>query len=167
MDIARVYPDAAIKRKLEGVSRMACHVTQAGDIHDCRLVAELPQGVGFGEATLKLVPLFKAKPGAQPIENLPITVRFLLPSDTPKPPAPLTRAMRCYGLAYEATEQNSRSSLAWNRMNYWSGQVLIGVANSGYAPSDYEAALAFARLPKLPNSTAAYDTDCAKEGPQP
>lgn len=164
-DVARFFPNEAQRRNLEGIARIACGMTLAGETRDCRIAGELPLGLGFGEAALKLAPLFKTKPTEPPPEEVPITIRFTLP----KSGSPINRlsfAMFCYGRAHETVDQDRTSQLALDRMNYWSGQVLSGVGKAGYEPANYEAALAFGRLPAMPNVSEDYAARCDREGPK-
>lgn len=61
-DIARYYPDSAIRRGLSGQATISCAVTAAGAVRDCQVVGETPQNAGFGEAALKLSRFFKLLP---------------------------------------------------------------------------------------------------------
>jgi TonB family protein len=60
--VEAVYPAGAKARGVEGQARLACGV--ADDRLDaCRVVAESVKGEGFGEAALRLVPIFRLTPG--------------------------------------------------------------------------------------------------------
>jgi periplasmic protein TonB len=60
-DIARVYPARALRETKSGAAVMRCGVTADGRQSDCTVIAEDPVGWGFGEAALRLVPLFKMR----------------------------------------------------------------------------------------------------------
>jgi len=83
-DPLRYYPEAAQKRRVEGAATLACIVTAQGVLSACRVEAEAPAGWGFGEAALKMTPLFRMKPKAkdgQPVAGRPVSIpiRFKLP----------------------------------------------------------------------------------------
>ena len=61
-DLARDYPEEAMRRNLEGRATISCTVTTYGDLSDCRVISETPPGAGFGEAALKLSEEFRMKP---------------------------------------------------------------------------------------------------------
>jgi TonB family protein len=61
-DFARFYPRKASARGLDGMAVMRCRVEQTGALSACRLVRETPRGLGFGNATLQMAPLFRMKP---------------------------------------------------------------------------------------------------------
>lgn len=61
-DLARAYPRQALRDKAGGRATMVCHMTAKGGLTDCRIVEETPEGMGFGEATLKMAYYFKMTP---------------------------------------------------------------------------------------------------------
>jgi protein TonB len=58
----RFYPQAAQKRGMEGSATLECVVTAKGLLDSCRVLAETPKGVGFGEAAIRMAILFRMKP---------------------------------------------------------------------------------------------------------
>lgn len=60
-DVEKVYPRGARKKRLAGRAAIMCRVTREGTLADCRVQSETPEGEGFGEAVLKLVPLFQMR----------------------------------------------------------------------------------------------------------
>ena len=56
---AKAYPQTATGR---GTGWIRCQVDASGSLFSCSVVAERPQGSGFGAALLKLAPLFKMTP---------------------------------------------------------------------------------------------------------
>jgi protein TonB len=58
-DIGRVYPPQARRDSTDGQAEMTCLVAPDGHLRDCAVLHELPEGQGFGAATLKLAPLFR------------------------------------------------------------------------------------------------------------
>jgi TonB family protein len=61
-DMARVYPPRAAREGLSGTSRVHCAVEASGILSGCVVVSQSPIGFGFGEAELRLIPLFRMAP---------------------------------------------------------------------------------------------------------
>jgi protein TonB len=61
-DMIRNYPERAISGALGGDVLMTCKVGQSLHLEGCKVVSETPVHVGFGDAALKLAPLFMLKP---------------------------------------------------------------------------------------------------------
>ncbi len=83
-DLARVYPRRASREGVEGFGTFQCSVMASGYLTDCSVIGEGPEGYGFGEAVLKLTPLFKMSPLAKdgkPVVGgtVKVPIRFLLP----------------------------------------------------------------------------------------
>lgn len=60
--IQRVYPIRAERRGVGGMAVLDCTVGSDGGLSACKAIDEAPIGYGFGDAVLKLVPLFKLRP---------------------------------------------------------------------------------------------------------
>lgn len=61
-EMARFYPDKAMRVSKTGDATIACQVTAAGAVSPCRVVSETPDGYGFGAAALKLAKYFRMSP---------------------------------------------------------------------------------------------------------
>lgn len=61
-EMARVYPEGAVRRGIEGVATLACVVAANGTVRDCSAISETPAEAGFGAAALKLAPYFRMSP---------------------------------------------------------------------------------------------------------
>jgi TonB family protein len=84
VDIMRYYPARAEQMAVEGTATMTCNVTAAGRLAGCVVVSETPPDFGFGDAALKMSPLFKMRPltregAAVEGGKVTIPIRFKLP----------------------------------------------------------------------------------------
>jgi protein TonB len=64
------YPPAALQAHTPGRAVLDCAVAADGSLADCAIVDESPGGQGFGDAALKLAPLFKLNPDSAPAGQL-------------------------------------------------------------------------------------------------
>ena len=61
-EMARFYPDRAVRMEQEGKAIISCEVTDAGAVSACRVGSESPADMGFGAAALKLAKYFRMSP---------------------------------------------------------------------------------------------------------
>jgi protein TonB len=61
-DVGHIYPPDALRRSVEGIVMVTCQVTEKGEMADCNVEQEAPADEGFGDAALKLMPLFRMRP---------------------------------------------------------------------------------------------------------
>ena len=60
--LSAVFPDRAMRLNMGGAARISCKVKVDGRLEGCTVTSEAPINYGFGEAALKLAPLFRMKP---------------------------------------------------------------------------------------------------------
>ena len=77
---------------LAGATELNCSVTKSGELSDCIVVKETPEGFGFGEAAIRMAPEFLMRPQSldgSPVGGAKVTIplRFR-PEDAPTSPPP-------------------------------------------------------------------------------
>lgn len=54
-DLARFFPNEALRRGINGRATVSCLVQATGRITDCEVISEYPRGAGFGQATVRVL----------------------------------------------------------------------------------------------------------------
>jgi protein TonB len=91
-EFAQVYPLRPQRLSQGGEVHLRCRVTREGDVVDCSVTSESPENFGFGDAALKLMPLFQMKAVEAAKRSatggaFDMRIVFRLTSDAPAPPA--------------------------------------------------------------------------------
>lgn len=123
-DVSRFYPPIAQFMALGGRAEMSCSVSALGTLEGCRIVSEIPAGMGFGAAALSMAAIFHMRPkaidgsnvaGAQ--VNIPIRFAFpptqAAPTEPPTQP-PVSAAALALGhrlIAADGDEQSARMGI--------------------------------------------------------
>lgn len=86
-DETRYYPQEARQAEIEGLVKLKCTVkSKTGELKDCFVISEVPTGFDFGEAAMKMVPMFKMRPrddlDISEESSVTIPIRFKLPTDS-------------------------------------------------------------------------------------
>ncbi|MDO8381325.1 energy transducer TonB [Phenylobacterium sp.] len=149
-DIARYYPANAQRTNVEGVATMACQVAADGRLTNCAVTRQYPAGAGFGDATLKLAPLFRMTPVTKdgaPVEGgtIRIPIRYRLPYSRLIGYPEVETVAACYGQLANRAEGNAEDLQAWRGAMYWFGRMLSVAATLYDSPSRVEAAMTQAR----------------------
>jgi hypothetical protein len=78
------YPKQALKDRIEGIAWLSCYVPRFGLVRKCKLLAESPEGLGFGKAAFRSRQSFRIEVRNQAgrrVYNEWVTIRafFILP----------------------------------------------------------------------------------------
>ena len=75
--MARAYPDRAMRDGTEGSATLQCSVTARGSLTGCSVMSETPGGHGFGRAAMQLSRHFRLSPrtvNGQAVEGAVVTI---------------------------------------------------------------------------------------------
>jgi TonB family protein len=101
--LLRATPGLASMLGVQGLAKLSCQVSAQGLLQQCRVAAETPGGLGFGQAALSLASGFRLAPAlvAQAAAGKTVAVRVGFPAGEPpqswEPPPP--RSARALQLA--------------------------------------------------------------------
>lgn len=84
----RFYPEGAQRQGVEGRATTLCRIAASGDLVDCTVVSEDPEGCGFGEAVVRVATSMRARKRTKdvaPITGRPyeFNMKFKLPPGSP------------------------------------------------------------------------------------
>ena len=153
-DLARYYPQQAVISQTPGRVVLSCRVDAEGTLVDCNTEDENPVGMGFGDAALKMAPMFKMRPttlDGKPVAGgtVLIPVAFALPERQDG----VSAALRCYGVTAARSEADPTNDDNWYATRFWALQSMAFAGAGHIPPSHVERDLQASRL------GAAADTD--------
>ncbi len=164
-DLAHVYPDRAIRTNQGGRATIECKVSAAGVLEDCHVIEESPGDLGFGDAAMRLAPLFTMRPMTKdgtPVGGgtIRIPIRFILPGG---PLDAMSAELSCYGQAALLAEKQPESVEAWTAVTFFSAQVAVQAARAKSTPKMFEDELANAhRAAAATKTPSPYDPELRK-----
>jgi TonB family protein len=145
-EVRHYYPELAVMNNMTGRAVLSCRVDATGNLEDCRAEEETPAGFGFGEAALKVAPLFQMKstgsdgrPVAGGTVRIPITFRL---QDQPEG---MSAALSCYGATANRAEAEPNAD-NWYATRFWALQSMAFAGAGHVPPSSIERDLQGARL---------------------
>ncbi|WP_019517369.1 TonB family protein [Sphingomonas sp. Mn802worker] len=76
LEMKPYWPERARAARLSGKAILECVVPRVGPPKSCRALAEIPSGSGFGQAAVKMSPIFRIVPVTREgrVEDMPIIV---------------------------------------------------------------------------------------------
>jgi TonB family protein len=147
-DFAHYYPTKALRAEVTGRAVLSCEVTAEGALAGCKVLEDFPANFGFGEAVLKMAPLFRMRPitkDGQPVAGgvVRIPIRFLLPG--PSGLDALSVVLACYGQTAVAAEGEPANVEFLTAYTFFATQVAFREREGRALPRTFEANLVAAR----------------------
>lgn len=142
----------------------------------CTVVREYPAGAGFGEATLKLAPLFQMSATTSDGTSVEggtvrLPIRWLLPGSPLIGFPEVDTVAACYGQLANRAQANAEDLEAWRGAMYWSAKMISVAARRYGTPSQVENSMIRAREAAANgtlNPKSGYDlAACVKALPKP
>ena len=94
-DMRRYYPDLAERKGVEGRATIKCRINLRGTLEQCRIMAEVPTSLGFGQAAVAMADagLFQMRSPRQFTEgtSMVVPISFKINRTTSLPPASPTK----------------------------------------------------------------------------
>jgi protein TonB len=83
-DIARYYPERALRMNVDGRATLSCTVNARGTLENCSVASEEPADQDFGQSAMRMSKLFKMRPQTKdgaPVDGgtVRIPIRFQIP----------------------------------------------------------------------------------------
>ena len=85
-DIARYYPEHAMRNGISGRAVIGCLVSAEGLLTNCEVISESPPGEDFGAAAVRMAPAFRMKPktlDGTPVEGAEVRIPILFQAPPP------------------------------------------------------------------------------------
>ncbi|CAN5300762.1 hypothetical protein BH10PSE4_BH10PSE4_27480 [soil metagenome] len=129
-DLAGVFPVAAAKKGVDGAATIQCQIDIEGFLQKCKVVAEAPAGLGFGQAALQLSPQFRMKPkirGGKPVPAGEVTIPVLWSGFSESRPTVVPGDSLVLDPPWESTPTAAQVRAAWpaNAKDASAGQVAL------------------------------------------
>ncbi|MDQ0464580.1 TonB family protein [Caulobacter ginsengisoli] len=89
-DIARYYPEHAMRNSISGRAVIGCFVSAEGLLTNCKVISESPPGEDFGAAAVRMAPAFRMKPktlDGTPVEGAEVRIPIVF--QAPEQGAPI------------------------------------------------------------------------------